>query len=1128
MDKNKKYFKCCMMVIVFALIMSIVYVPRTEVNAATKVKRVNITRPKANSLTLKKGAKYKLKVNVYPKKAANKKLLFKSDKKRIATVTSKGVIKAKKTGSAKITVISKANKMKKDSIKVKVINKKTNVSVTNVLTNPQSTAKVSTEPSKTALPVATDNPEAVSYVLEAGGNSAQLYIDGDAKDFEGLKLVADCFADDVKLVTDAKMSVETDQALLTGTPVIAGSIGNNKLIDKLIAENKLDVSQINGKWETYKIAIVNKPIDGIEKALVIAGSDKRGTIYGIFHISELMSVSPWVYWADVNPEKRDTVAFKASEVNVTSKEPSVKYRGIFLNDEEPALGTWVNNFFKESSGGKFNEKFYDNVFQLLLRLKGNYLWPAMWNGKFEGDGIECPEASAVLADKYGIVMGTSHHELMMRAHETWNKTKSTYGNGAWDFVGNREGMTKFFEDGALLNGKYDNIATLGMRGDGDAAMLPETSTLKENIDLLKDIILTQKDILNKNGYGDKPKVIALYKEVEDYWSGDSNTDGLKDWDGLDDVTAMLAEDNYGNLRTLPAEEKRNREAGWGMYYHFDYNGAPASYSWIQTNQIEKVWEQMSMSYDYGIKNIWIVNVGDLKPMEMPISYFMDMAYDFDTWGTDNIASASEYERGWLEEQFGKYVDDEAIDGITSVVNDYLKLSAIKKPEILTGSTYSIAYYNEAAGILDRTGSIIDRAEKYKEMLPEEAQAAYYQLVYYPAVATANLNRIQLYAGLNSDYAKKKSSMASVYAEKMNECIEIDKQLEQTYDKDMPGGVGDKWNGMMAQAINAAHIGYPGWEPKGAYPTASNYLAAINASMQVGLSGDEKIYTTGTAALQAFSSVNNETYNINLTNGGNASYDYTITADKDWIKLSKSKGTVGTEDVIKVNIDFANLDSEKNSGVVTINGNGQSVNVQITANVISTEGLSDMTYVQANGYVSIEAAHYAETKAASNGASWKEIKNYGRTLSSIKVFPTTLSFGIDDSPYVDYKVYITDDGSYKLQSFLAPSNPVNSSNISMKYGISVDGGSAKVVDTISNSYIAGTWKDSLWSNGVRNNMHTLTSDIGQIGEGVHTIRIYAVDPALVFQKFLLYPSDKTPKSSYLGPQESYYTCVENKK
>lgn len=1137
MGNKKKSVKGCIVLIVITLLMSLVNVPVGSVAASkTRVSKVKITSPSKAVIKLQKGSKCKLKVKVYPKKASNKSLLFSSGKKGVATVSSKGVIKAKKKGQAKITVMAKDNKKKKDSIKVIVVNKSENNSKTNTTDNSgknnnpvitaapaaQPTAVVTQPPVTTAVvPVVTADPNRIDYVLEDGGMAAQMYIDADAKDYEGLKLVADCFTSDVKLVTDTDMSIESDTSQLSGTPVIAGSIGNNKIIDSLIASNKLDVSQIKDKWETYKISVVDNPVNGISKALVIAGSDKRGTMYGIFHISELMGVSPWVYWADVNPEHKDTVAFTAAEANITSKEPSVKYRGIFLNDEEPALGTWVNNFFKESKGGKFNEKFYDKVFQLLLRLKGNYMWPAMWNGKFEDDGIECPEASAVLADKYGIVMGTSHHEPMMRSHEAWNKTKSTYGNAAWDFVGNREGMTNFFKDGALQNGKYDNIVTMGMRGDGDAAMLPETSTLKENIDLLKDIILTQKDILDETGYGDKPKVIALYKEVEDYWSGDSNTAGLKDWDGLDDVTAMLSEDNYGNLRTLPTEENRNRPAGWGMYYHFDYNGAPNSYSWIQTNQTQKVWEQMSMAYDYGIKNMWIVNVGDLKPMEMPISFFMDMAYDFDTWGTNNINSASEYEKDWLSKQFGQYVPDEAVDGMKSVVDDYLKLSAVRKPEILSGTTYSINYYNEAKNVLDKTISIIERADEYRDMLPEEAQAAYYQLVYYPAVATANLNQIQLYAGLNSYYANKKSSMAGVYADKMKECIEIDKQMEQTYDTDMPGGIGDKWNGMMYQARNAAHIGYPGWEPKGAYPTAKSYLASINASMQVGLSGDEKLYTTGKAVLQTFTNVNNETNTITLTNGGNASYDYTVSSDMDWIKLSKTEGTVKTIDTIDISIDFDKLGSNSGSGLVTVKGNNQEVQIQVNADVISTEGLKDMTFVQTNGCVSIEAAHFADNVAANNGAAWKEILNYGRTLSSIKVFPTTLSFGIDNAPYVDYNVYITDEGSYKLQSYLAPSNPVDSGNISMKYGIEVDGGSAKVVDTISSSYVAGTWKDSLWSAGVKNNIHTLTSDIGKLDEGVHTIRIYAIDPALVFQKFVLYPDNNTPKSSYLGPQESYY-------
>lgn len=282
--------------------------------------------------------------------------------------------------------------MKKDTIKVKVV--KNDSGIISVSTPVPS---VNTD----NPPVFTATPEPAlpdgTFTIASQKEAVQLFIDQYVNDYEGLRLVSECFAEDVKMVSDADLDIVVDNTKLKGSVIIAGSVDNNMLINKLVQEGKLNVDEIRGKWEVYKIDVVENPFDGVDKALVITGSDKRGTMYGLFSISELMGVSPWVYWADVNPVKKDEISFKYSEIRTVSKEPSVKYRGIFLNDEEPSLGTWVNNKFKTTSGGKFNENFYEHVFQLLLRLKANYMWPAMWNSSFGADGVAFPEASAELA-----------------------------------------------------------------------------------------------------------------------------------------------------------------------------------------------------------------------------------------------------------------------------------------------------------------------------------------------------------------------------------------------------------------------------------------------------------------------------------------------------------------------------------------------------------------------------------------------------------------------------------------------------------------------------------------------------------------------------------------------------------
>ncbi len=442
-----------------------------QVKVVKRLKKVKKVTLSAKKVVLYVGGEQKeaqtvLTAKVSPKKATVKNVIYKVTDKNIASVSKKGVVKAKKEGKTKITVFAADGWGKKAVCEVTV---KKKVSPLFTPANTDVSATPTLPSGKTEKPTPTEKP-AKDYMLADSGKAQRLYLDAEGADYNGLRLVAECFQKDVKMVSDAELDIVTDVGQIAGIPIIAGSIGNNGLIDNMIEHGRLDVSEIKGKWETYKIDFVEHPVEGVEEALVVAGSDKRGTIYGIFHISELMGVSPWVYWADVTPEKKDTISLNSKTLCVTSKEPSVKYRGIFLNDEEPALGSWANNFFKKSKGGKFNEYFYENVFQLILRLKGNYLWPAMWSSAFSTDGVEIPEASAQLADEYGIVMGTSHHEPMMKAHQEWSKGKLNYGNGEWNYDTNKEGLKKFFTEGAERNGKYENvIIEAGNYTDSNAA-----------------------------------------------------------------------------------------------------------------------------------------------------------------------------------------------------------------------------------------------------------------------------------------------------------------------------------------------------------------------------------------------------------------------------------------------------------------------------------------------------------------------------------------------------------------------------------------------------------------------------------------------------------------------------------
>ncbi|EPR12846.1 glycosyl hydrolase 115 family protein [Ruminiclostridium papyrosolvens] len=941
------------------------------------------------------------------------------------------------------------------------------------------------------------------FTIVKDKKAAKIYVDAKGRDYDGLSLVAQSFANDINLVVDTVPMVTTDISLLDGTIIVVGSIGNNDLIDRLICEGKIDVSPIKDKWECYRICVVERPVPGVDRAMVIVGSDKRGTIYGIYHISELIGVSPWVYWADVLPAKKFVLDIPEDKLNFTSKEPSVKYRGIFLNDEWPSLGTWTTNKF-----GDFNEDLYVKVFELLLRLKGNFLWPAMWSAIFSENGKSSSIANAKLADAYGIVMSTSHHEPMFRAGEEWQKHYKRYGtSNEWNFANNKDAITKFWEDGVKRNKDYQNVITLGMRGERDSSL---DGGLQENIDLLKSIITTQKELLKKYSLDNAPQVLTIYKEVEEFWYGTETVEGLKNWNVLDDVIIMLAEDNFGNMRTLPTPADRDRKAGWGMYYHFDYHGGPISYEWVNTVPLEKVWEQMTMAYEYGIQDIWIVNVGDLKPMEFPISYFLNLAYDFEMWGRNGLNKTGEFTKKWVKQQFCGVTNNETLQGIATVLSRYTRINGIRKPETLTCETFSTTYYNEAQRVLAQAISLENDAKKYYSKMPEHFKDTYYQLIYYPAVASANVVKMQIYAGLNKKYYHIKSVLANKYAALVEETITADKQMQSYYNDTMSGG---KWQGIMG----SAHIGYINWDSTGwHYPEVNCIIPSAVAHMIVDIEGNEKGYSSGTAIFPAFTNLMKETYRVTISNGGTDKFNFNIETSGDWVKANLVKGSITDGETIQVSVDWDKV-AKTTRGFIKISGAGQTVSVNINAKVIDVGSLPQMTFVETNNVVSIEAEH-TSNRVAKSDVEWKVIENYGRTLSSAKMFPITVSFEkTEDAPYLEYMIYLEQEGEFVLTAFFAPTNNLSKES-RLKYGVSFDDSAPVVVDTLPDDFAAGNHDNEAWCKGVMENIHTTTTT-HRLGKGIHILRIYGLDAGLVLQKLVL--SNGILPYSYLGPEESYY-------
>lgn len=558
-----------------------------------------------------------------------------------------------------------------------------------------------------------------------------------------------------------------------GRFVLVGSL-KSRFVTELVKKGKLDVSQLRGKNEKYLLTTISDAFDSGTEALVIVGSDKRGTIYGIYELSEQIGVSPWYDWADVPIAKKSNLAIARG--NYTAGEPAVKYRGLFLNDEAPCLTGWVKQTYGTNYG---DHRFYARVFELILRLRGNYLWPAMWSWAFYQDD----SLNSQTANEMGVAIGTSHHEPMARNHQEWTRKRKEHGN--WNYETNSKIIDEFFRFGIERAKNTENVITIGMRGDGDEAMSKETDTK-----LLERIIKNQRKIIEKatgKPANKTPQVWALYKEVLDYYDN-----GLR---APDDVIMLLCDDNWGNVRRLPNEEERKHPGGWGMYYHVDYVGAPRNTKWLNVTPIQHMWEQLQLTYDYGVDKMWVLNVGDLKPMEYPITLFMDMAWNPKRYDAANLL---DHTREFCTQQFGEKHADEA----ARIFNLYSKYNGRVTPEMLDAKTYNLET-GEWKTVADDYARLETEALRQYLLLDLEYKDAYKQLILFPVQAMSNLYEMYYSQAMNHKLYAENDPKANEWADLVERTFKRDAALMFDYNNVMSGG---KWKNMMIQK----HIGYTTW------------------------------------------------------------------------------------------------------------------------------------------------------------------------------------------------------------------------------------------------------------------------------------------------------------------------------
>lgn len=933
-------------------------------------------------------------------------------------------------------------------------------------------------------------------VALAGAQRAATIVVG-TDEYPGVLRAARDLQRDIASVSGKTPAWQAGQAVRADDAIIVGTLGHHALVDRLVEQGKIDARGLAGQWEGFLIQAVADPAPGIKRALVVVGSDKRGTIYGLYTISEQIGVSPWYWWADV-PVARHAALDVPLGTRVTEK-PTVQYRGIFLNDEAPVLSNWA----KERFGG-FNHKFYEKLFELMLRMRANYLWPAMWYSSFYDDDKE----NGKLADTMGIVMGTSHHEPMMRAQQEWHR----YGKGPWDYHHNGDALRAFWAEGMRNTRDQEKVITMAMRGDGDEPMSEDA-----NVELLQQIVKDQRAIIRKE-IGKEPEQVpqlwALYKEVQDYYE--------KGMRVPDDMLLLWCDDNWGNIRRLPTLEERKRSGGAGVYYHFDYVGAPRSYKWLNVTQIAKVWEQMNLANEYGANRLWIVNVGDLKPMEVPTEFFMAYAWNPAAWPASRLP---DYLRDWAAREFGP----EQAERIASVVDRYTRYNARRRPEQLEPDTYSLTAYDEAERAVADYNALAEEARRIKRALPKAMHDAYFQLVEYPVSASANALDLYVSAGRNRLYARQGRVATNDMAVRVRQLFQRDAELARQYQQDIKGG---KWNHMMSQT----RFGYSTWDQpyRDVMPAVSELrvpapgqLAAPNGihpsdQMGVAVQGNPvawPVFPHRQLVLPTLDAFEKQARHVELFNRSAAPFEYAIAASHPWLRLSHVAGRVDKEQRIVVDVDWDAVPVGTTQAELTISGPAKAkVLVKVPVHKAGAAGMA-AGHVETRGVVAIEAEHYSRALAPA-GRQWLKIPGYGRTLSGMTTLPSAApALSLQDGMRLEYDVNLFTTGEITLQATLGPTLKFQPGK-GFRFAVAIDDGEPQIVDVHADT------SERYWSKMVSDGVATFATRHKVDRAGRHVVRFWALDPALVLERLVIDAGGL--QQSYLGPPESPYLPADGSK
>jgi hypothetical protein len=916
------------------------------------------------------------------------------------------------------------------------------------------------------------------------GVAADIYVDA-ADHAAVVRAVGDLQAD-VKRVSGATPTIKNTLSGLSARSILVGTLGQSPVIDDLVSQGKLDATGITGKWESFVIQAVSDPAPGVSRALVIAGSDRRGTVYGIYDISQAMGVSPWYWWADVTPTQATTVTVEG-ELRKQG-EPSIKYRGIFLNDEEN-FSTW--SALKMDAGKHAGPETYKRVFELLLRLKANFLWPAMHAVSDEFNHY--PE-NAKNADLYGIVMGSSHPEMLLRNNvKEWDPWAKSHGNPAYDYSVNPQALHDYWEARVKQNGKFENGYSIGMRGIHDSGLVAaKAGSTAEKVALMQNIFADQRGILTANVNPDPTKIFQVftpYKEVLTLYNA-----GLK---VPDDVTILWAEDNHGYLRQLPNDAERKRAGGAGVYYHISYWGDPQSYLWVNTTPLTLVREELRKAYDAGANRLWVINVGDLKPSEIALEFAMRLAWRIDDFTESNVA---DYVASLAQRDFGS----DSAKEVAAIVMRYYQINIARRPEFMKKGVYDLVNYgDEGEQRLDELTALLARATAVSDSLPATKKDAFYEMVLYPLRASQLTMQMYIAASKTDLFARQgRTASVTKYRKLATDAYQTIQSDLKYYNETLAGG---KWQRIM-NPYNSALPVIDGMPALGAVPSSS-----AGSALGVAVEGQ----TTGSepAELELSAYTQDQRF-VDVFTKGSAGFSWTATPSASWLQVSKSSGTLSDEERIQVSVDWKTAPLGDSTATLTIAGASSSKAITIHAsNPMSPRPDEVDGYVEANGYVAIEAEHFHD-KTSRGGAEWKVLTQLGRSGDSVKVFPDVSPSVTSDyataAAQLDYKIYFFTTGTFPITVFRIPT--LNTTG-ACRLALGLDSAAAQTLKG------ADSTDDSAWSKNVVEHIEKLSGTIQVSTPGYHTLHVWKVDPSIALDRIVIDTGKLKP--SYLGPPESYH-------